>query len=800
MKKEAENTTIEHHEVTRHKPVLTTNAEAVLKARYLRRDEDGHVLESPEQLFLRVADTMANVETNYGMSEAAVTEVRDEFYNMMATGRFMPNSPTLMNAGREMGMLSACFVLPVEDSIDGIFKSIRNTAMIQKAGGGTGFSFSRLRPDGDHISTSGGTTSGPLSFMKVFSEATNAIQQGAFRRGANMGVMRIDHPDILSFIRVKEDLSTFNNFNLSVGITDSYMKQLKDAPDSPHLVKNPRTGKISEARREDDSSWTAREVFDLVVKKAWASGEPGLIFLDTINNANPTPHAGEIEATNPCGEQPLLPYESCNLGSINLSSFVNEKEFDWEGYQQTIKLSTRFLDNVIDANNYPIPEVEEVTKANRKIGLGLMGFADTLYSLGIPYNSEEGLAFGEKVMEMLSSESHKSSIALAEDRGVFPNFKGSVWHKRKIKIRNAATTTLAPTGTISIIADTSGGIEPLFSLAFLRNILDGQQFVEVNKIFEKIAEEKGFYSEDLMKRIAREGSIKDIDDIPEEIRKIFVTARDISAEWHVRMQAAFQKHCDSSISKTINFPDNATIDEVEEIFLLAHELGCKGTTVYRDGCRDNQPMALDNKKEKESETVEEKPVFTTAVQDASSFVRPMRLPEIMSAIRIKQITPFGHMHIKIIIDPTTGREREVFATLGKGGDVACSDLEAICRLISMYLRVNGSLSDVMKQLDGIGSSLSVPTKDGRITSLADAIAKAINKYLEVRKTATIEDILLGRASFNEVEKGLKQAGKASGGDKGVSTGAFKVACPECQSTLAFEEGCSKCHSCGFSQC
>ncbi len=799
MKKEAKSVVAKKNQKNRIKPILTSNAEAVLKARYLRKDKSGVVVETPEQLFLRVAEVIASAELNYGMSDAGTEEVKDEFYNMMATGRFMPNSPTLMNAGREMGMLSACFVLPVEDSVDGIFQSIRNTAMIQKAGGGTGFSFSRLRPTGDHIASSGGTTSGPLSFMKVFSEATNAIQQGAFRRGANMGLMRIDHPDIISFIKVKENLENLTNFNLSVGVTDKFMKMLKTEPDSAHRLLNPHTGEKTDLLKEDGSAWSVREVFDVIVKKAWKSGEPGLIFLDTINKANPTPHVGEIEATNPCGEQPLLPYESCNLGSINLASFVSDGEFNWDGYSKTIQLGTRFLDNVIDVNNYPIPEVEEVTKANRKIGLGLMGFADTLFSLGIAYNSEEGLDFGRKVMEILNEESHKASQNLAESRGTFPTWKGSIWHKQGIKIRNAATTTLAPTGTISIIADTSGGIEPLFSLAFLRNILDGQQFIEVNSIFEKIAEEGGFGSEELMKKIAREGSISQIEGIPEEIKKVFVTARDISAEWHVKMQAAFQEYCDSSISKTINFSADATVEQVEEIFLLAYEKGCKGITVYRDGCRNNQPMALDNKKE-ENKTVEEKPVFTTVIADASSFVKPMRLPEIMSAIRIKQITPFGHMHIKIIIDPLTGREREVFATLGKGGDVACSDLEAICRLISMYLRVNGSLSDVMKQLDGIGSSLSVATKDGRITSLADAISKAINKYLRIRKVASIEDILLGKACFSEVEKGLKRAGKASSGDKGVSNGAYKVACPECQNTLIFEEGCSKCHACGFSQC
>ncbi|MHC4884941.1 MAG: vitamin B12-dependent ribonucleotide reductase [Planctomycetota bacterium] len=790
--------------IERRKPTLTGNAEAVLKARYLRKDEKGQTIEEPEGMFLRVAEVVAGVEKSYGLSPAAIETVREEFYDLMVSGRFMPNSPTLMNAGREMGMLSACFVLPVEDSIDGIFSSIKRTAMIQKAGGGTGFSFSRLRPEGDIVKSSGGTTSGPISFMKVFSEATQAIQQGAFRRGANMGMMRVDHPDIAAFIRVKEDLTTLTNFNLSVAVTDAFMKALKENPDHDHIVTNPRTGESGPlAKGEEGGAYSVGEIFEQVVQKAWQSGEPGVVFIDTMNKANPTPHIGAIEATNPCGEQPLLPYESCNLGSVNLASFIAEREgktaFNKQAYRQTIKLATRFLDNVIDVNNYPIPEVDAITKANRKIGLGVMGFADALFHLGIPYNSEAGLAFAEEAMSILQDESHKASQLLAEERGTFPNWKGSVWSDLATPMRNAATTTVAPTGTISIIADTSGGIEPLFSLAFLRNILDGQQFIEVNTAFESLAKEQGFYSDELMSAIAKSGSIQNLDGIPEAVKEIYVTSRDISPEWHVRMQAAFQKYCDSSISKTINFPAEAGAESIGEIFQLAHELGCKGITVYRDGCRDNQPMALAAETKKAEGKKSAKPVFTRPVNDGTTFVRPMHLPDILSAVRIKQITPFGHMHIKIVIDPVQMREREVFATLGKGGDVACSDLEAICRLISMYLRVNGSLEDVIKQLDGIGSSLTIPTKDGRIASLADAIAKAIQKYVEAKKSASIEDILLGRFDINAMQRGLKSMGKAANGDENLG-GAFKVKCPECTGNLVFEEGCTKCPGCGYSKC
>lgn len=697
-----------------------------------------------------------------------------------------------MNAGRTNGMLSACFVIPVEDSIEGIFTAIGNTAVIQKAGGGTGFSFSRLRPRGDRVASSGGTTSGPISFMKVFGEATNAIQQGAFRRGANMGVMRIDHPDIIEFINAKQDLSQLTNFNLSVGITDGFMRLLRDAPQSEHLVRNPRNNHTSKVARSDGSNWTVRDVFELIVQRAWESGEPGIIFIDRINHANPTPFLGQFEATNPCGEQPLLPYESCTLGSVNLMALVTNSAgariFDFPKFKEVIHLAVRFLDDVIDANAYLIPEIDNISKGNRKIGLGVMGFADCLFALNIPYASEDGIQFGGRIMEFLKTESHRASQELALQRGAFPYCERSVWHNRGIQIRNACITCVAPTGTISIIAGCSSGIEPVFSLAFNRNVLDGQRLVEVNPQFEGIAKTLGFYSTSLIAEIANRGTIQSMNDIPEDVRHVFVTAHDIAPEWHVRMQAAFQKHCDAAISKTINMPSGATIKDVRNTYLLAHELGCKGVTVYRDGCRKNQPLALARTAETE--------VNLRAVAE------PMALPPIMPAVRVRQMTPFGNMHVKIVVDPQAKQEREIFAQLGKGGDLANSDLEAICRLSSLYLRVGGRLEDLLSQLGGIGSSFSIPTKDGRITSLADGLAKAIERYQHVRDVHGLDSLLLGKTSVSSEQLQFDEMKPTSLRHQSTAYEGFKIKCPQlgCAADLVFQEGCARCLSCGFSVC
>jgi ribonucleoside-diphosphate reductase alpha chain len=808
---------------------LTENGLRVLQARYLKRDEQGNFVETPEELFTRVARVVAEVERTHGtLSEPQIEELETAFYNEMATQRFMPNSPTLMNAGREMGMLSACFVLPVGDSINEIFDTVKATALIQKAGGGTGFAFDRLRPTGDFIQSSGGTTSGPISFWRVLSEATNAIQQGAFRRGANMGMMSITHPDILKFIEAKQDLSQFTNYNISVKVPDAYMEELKAAPDAPHAATNPRTGrtyylpKDYNVRAHDlkhlipteqwegrgrPPVWTRQEIFDLIVDHAWQTGEPGVAFIDRINEENPTPHLGEMEATNPCGEQPLLPHEACNLGSLNLAAFVVRERglprFDYDSYRESVHLCTRFLDDIIDANNYPTPEIDRMCKGNRKIGLGVMGYADALYRLGIPYHSEEAVVFAEGVMKFTNDESHNASEALAQEKGCFPYWEGSRWdrvHRRKM--RNACTTTVAPTGTISIIANCSGGIEPLFSLAFFRNVLDGQRLVETNDYFRQTARDQGFFSPELMERIAREGSLEHIEGIPEETRKVFVCAHDITPEWHIRTQAAFQKHCDSSISKTINFPETATREQVERIYRMAYETRCKGVTVYRDGCRKNQPMALDNQARRKP--AEPSAAAPATEREAEFFRKPIEVPEIMSCLRIRQRTPFGNMHVKICVEPGTGVEREVFAQLGKGGDVANSDLEAICRLLSLFLRSNGALQLAVRQLEGIGSSLTVPSKEGRIMSLADGLARAIKKYLRFKKQFGLKTLLLGEydpaAEPTEPATSAAATQAPAHGNGNGKENPFKIHCPECDTPLVFEEGCAKCHGCGFSQC
>jgi ribonucleoside-diphosphate reductase alpha chain len=801
-------------------PDVSENGIQVLERRYLRRDgATGKLVETPRQLFWRVATCVAAAEALYVKDdpEHTVTIARD-FYSLMAMRMFLPNSPCLMNAGREMGMLSACFVLPVEDSIDGIFESVRATALIQKAGGGTGFSFSRLRPRGDLVKSSGGTTEGPLSFIRVFSQATEAIQQGAFRRGANMGMLRVDHPDVMDFITFKDDKTLLTNYNLSVSVTDKFIEDLRRDPGQVHNVQNPRTkewfplGKVDDERNFNGEHWTVGEIWDKIIDHAWSSGEPGVIFIDRINAKNPIKNVGLIEATNPCGEQPLHPWDSCNLGSINLGLLVDgtgsEATFDWEVYKSIIHTSTRFLDNVIDVNRYPLPQIQNMTKTTRRIGLGVMGFADTLYKLGIPYDSEDGLAFGEKIMQVLNDESHLASEVLAEERGVFPAWEGSDWEAQGTKIRNSYTTTVAPTGTISILADCSGGIEPMFSLAFNRQVMkdtNGKPTImkEVNYVFREEAEKAGYYSEELVDTLLEKGTLHGIDEVPSEVQDVFVTAHDITPEWHMRMQAAFQRHCDSSISKTINFPHDATAEDVRSIYEMAIDLDVKGVTVYRDGCREMQPMALKNAEEDCAPAVE----TTEASTDEYVELTPVSLPEIMSCLRIRQMTPFGNMHIKVTVDPVTGLEREVFAQLGKGGDVANSDLEAICRMLSLWLRGNGSLKRAIAQFSGIGSSLTVPTKDGRIMSLADGLATGLQRYLAAKESHGLQHLLLGgqamAAATDDIPTAPSPAPSKTTGSPGSTprnVGSYKLKCPSCTGTLAFQEGCVKCHGCGFSQC
>lgn len=607
---------------------LSENAIKVLEKRYLKRDKDGNCVETPADMFKRVASTIAAGDLKFGKTQADVDALTERFYNMITNRYFMPNSPTLMNAGRELGQLAACFVLPVEDSLEGIFETVKNTALIHKSGGGTGFSFSRLRPKNSVVRSTMGVSSGPVSFMEVFNAATEAVKQGGTRRGANMGILRVDHPDILDFINCKSDNNKLNNFNISVAVTDKFMEALKAGTD--YDLINPQNGEVV-------NRMSAKKVFDMIVDGAWRNGEPGIIFIDKMNSDNPTPHIGQIESTNPCGEVPLLAYEACNLGSINLGMMVDEtpegSKINWERLADTTRTAIRFLDNVIEVNNYPLPKISEMVRNNRKIGLGVMGWADMLMKMGLSYASEEGTKLGAQIMEFIDYASKCESIELSKERGRFNNFSGSVYDNKKFLtnkyagksagiisddkwadldsqiekfgIRNATTTCIAPTGTISMIASASGGVEPLFGLVFSRLIMDGTEMLEINPIFKDYMIKKGLYSEDLMREIAKTGSVAHVDGISDEIKHIFVTAHDVSPYWHVKMQAAFQLHTDNAVSKTVNFEEHATRQDIEEAYILAYENNLKGITVYRNNSRQFQPMNLDSKKKEEEVKVEE---------------------------------------------------------------------------------------------------------------------------------------------------------------------------------------------------
>lgn len=564
---------------------LPLNAVAVLKKRYLLRDESGNARETPAEMFRRVAKTVARNERNRKMDE--------EFYKIMSNLEFLPNSPTLMNAGTDMGQLSACFVLPVQDSLNSIFDTIKHAGLIHQSGGGTGFDFSDLRPKGDIVRSTMGVSSGPVSFIRIFDMTTEVIKQGGKRRGANMGILSVSHPDIEEFVTCKTRPNFLSNFNLSVSVTDEFIERVKK--DEMHELINPRN-------KEGVKKVKARDLFRMMVMSAWQSGDPGLIFMDEINRHNPTPHIGRITATNPCGEQPLLPYESCNLGSINLARMImgknSQMKIDWEKLKKTVHLAVRFLDNVIDINQYPLREIEEMTKRNRKIGLGVMGFAEMLILLGIRYDSEQAVKTAKDVMRFVTEESIRASEELAREKGVFPGFKGSLWEKTGRKVRNAALTTIAPTGSISIIAGCSSGIEPLFAVAFVREIMEGTTLLEVNPIFERIANEQGFYSEKLSSEIARTGSLQQIESVPKDIKELFRTALDMEPEWHVRIQAAFQEYTHNGVSKTVNLREDASMEDVEKVFLLAHELRCKGITVYRYGSKPHQVLYLGDRRTK----------------------------------------------------------------------------------------------------------------------------------------------------------------------------------------------------------
>ncbi len=734
---------------------LTSNSLKVLEKRYLKKNEEGKVVETAEELFRRIARTIASADLKYRKSEDDVALLEEEFYAMVTSLDFLPNSPTLMNAGRRLGQLSACFVLPVEDSMESIFDAVKNTAIIHKSGGGTGFSFSTLRPSGDIVGSTKGISSGPISFMTVFDAATEAVKQGGTRRGANMGILRVDHPDILNFITAKDNNACFNNFNISVAITDEFMRAVKE--DSEYDLINPRTKKVVRSLR-------AKEVFDRIITHAWKNGEPGIVFIDRINKSNPTPKIGRIESTNPCGEQPLLPFESCNLGSINLAMMVKDSTVDYQKMKGIVWKAVHFLDNVIDINKYPIKKIDEVTKSNRKIGLGVMGWADMLIQMNIPYNSDEAIRLAEDVMGFIQREGKTASAALAEERGVFPNYEGSIFDG-KMRLRNATVTTIAPTGTLSIIAACSSGIEPLFAVSFVRNVMEGTKLLEVNPYFEKIAKERGFWSRDLMERIADSGSLHDFSEIPEDVKAVFVTAHDITPMEHIAMQAAFQKYVDNAVSKTVNFSHDASPKDVEDAYMLAYKLNCKGVTVYRDGSREEQVLSTGKTKKDEAEPTR---------SDRMKIV-PRKRPENIKGETRGMKTGCGNIYVTVNEDEN-GQVFELFTHMGKAGGCAASQAEAIGRLVSLALRSNIEPEVIISQLKGITCHEQTWTNGGKITSCSDAIAKALEKYLE------------------RGEKGNGHGGNGHGNVMRIGQ------CPECGGAVEHEGGCAVCRSCGFTKC
>jgi len=752
---------------------LTENAIHVLEKRYLIKDKQGNPVEKPAELFRRVARTIAEADLLYD-KKADVEAREDEFYRVMTDLEFLPNSPTLMNAGRELGQLSACFVLPVEDSMESIFDAVKYTALIHKSGGGTGFSFSRLRPEKDRVGSTGGVASGPVSFIRAFDTATDVIKQGGMRRGANMGILSIDHPDILHFISAKEDMISLTNFNLSVAITETFMEAVKAGTE--YDLINPHNGEAA-------GKLNAKEVFDKIVDGAWRTGDPGIVFIDRINKDNPTPHLGKIESTNPCGEQPLLPYESCNLGSINLARMLkkNKKgvmEIDYPKLSKTVHTAVRFLDNVIDVNRFPLPQIEARTKETRKIGLGVMGFADMLLQMGIPYNSEEGLKTGQDVMKFISDEAMAESQVLAAERGVFPSWEGSVYSKKGIKVRNSTRTTIAPTGTLSILAGCSSGIEPLFALSFTKNILDGSKLVEVNTYFEDAAKQGGFYSAELMQKLAEGAHLKDFKDVPAETVSVYVTAHEITPEWHVKMQAAFQRSTDNAVSKTVNFAKEATRKDVADVYILAYEQDLKGITIYRDGSREGQVLTTGSEKKAEIPAPKAEP------QPLSR--KPRQRAKVTTGTTEKVTTGCGNMYITVNADDQG--ICEVFSHLGKAGGCAVAQLEATCRLVTLALRSGIEVESVVKQLRGIRCP-SIAWENGKsVLSCADAIASVLEKYTAAAKA---------KNNGNGHNKTGSEGGKV------IDYGLVKNTagqCPECATLLVYAEGCFVCPGCGYTKC
>ncbi|HUG40715.1 MAG TPA: vitamin B12-dependent ribonucleotide reductase [Longimicrobiales bacterium] len=856
---------------------MSENARIILAKRYLKKDEAGKAVEGSEQMFWRVARTVAEVDAKYGASEGGVDALAREFYRLMTQRLFEPNSPTLMNAGRPLGQLSACFVLPVEDALsngkNGIYDTLRSMALVHQSGGGTGFAFSRLRPSSDVVKSTMGVASGPVSFMKLYDASTEVVKQGGTRRGANMGILRVDHPDIREFIACKNDVTQVTNFNISVAITDAFMEAVR-AGESYDLI-SPRSGEVV-------GSEDANEIFDLIIRGAWATGEPGVFFIDRANHYNPVPKLGSYEATNPCGEQPLLAYDVCNLGSVNVGMFAKtgmpegtpaEDRIDWEAFRQAVHLSTHFLDNVIDANNYPLPEITELARQIRRIGLGIMGWADLLVRVGVPYDSDEAISLARTVMHFVDDEAKNASERLADVRGAFPAWKESIWGPDKTaardaegnrirpmrKLRNCNVTTVAPTGTISIFADCSGGIEPLFAVAFMRNQA-GSLMADVNGDFVRLAQEQGWYSEALMESIAEQGHIH-FDEVPDDVQRLFVTAHDVTPQWHIRMQAAFQEHVDSAISKTCNFPHEATREDVREIYLQAFALGCKGVTVYRDGCRPMQVLSTGKTAKQEAgagapsslspaasaspedagrsagksagktadleaalaDAREENHRLIHQLEEVKGALLEMEIkhqrrlhkktrPDVLTGTTRKMRSPLGDLYVTVNEDEA-GRPFEVFMTLGKAGGAAMADAEALGRMISLALRSGIPLGDIAKQIRGISCDRAVGYGPTKVLSMPDAVGQVLELHMAEKEGIQQELPIAGTPGM---EAAAIRTPRSTGG-RGIGAGsgpgatqpqveaydpgdAFMGTCPECASDLQFAEGCVKCLTCGYSEC
>jgi len=791
---------------------LSDNAIKVLEKRYLAKDEAGNLIETPEGMFKRVAKAVAQADASY-VNSTELKKIEKEFFNLMTELEFLPNSPTLMNAGRPLGQLSACFVLPIEDTMEGIFDSIKHAALIHKSGGGTGFSFSRLRPKGASVNSTGGIASGPISFMKVFNAATEAVKQGGTRRGANMGILRVDHPDIREFITCKQDNNDITNFNISVALTEKFMDAAQKG--LTYDLVDPKSGKV--VKKEN-----AAEIFDMIVNNAWNNGEPGIIFIDRLNKDNVTPALGQIESTNPCGEQPLLPFEACNLGSINLSLMTKKEgdavEVDYDRLRRVVKSAVHFLDNVIEVNKYPLPQIDEMTRGTRKIGLGVMGWADLLCKLNIPYNSQKAISLAEKIMHFIQDEARKKSIEIAEVKGVFPYFDKSIYKELGVRVRNATTTTIAPTGTLSIIAGCSSGIEPIFAISYIRNVMDNDELLEVNPIFKEAAEAGGFYSDELMRRIAKKGSVSEFDEIPKKVRDVFVTAHDISPEWHVKMQASFQKYTDNAVSKTVNLSHDATKEDVKAVFELAYKTYCKGVTIYRDGSRDMQVLNIGQVKGKET-AVQEAPAVSAGGAGTQPKISPRPRPDITTGFTEKVKIGCGNLYITVNYDDMG--ICEVFTNTGRAGGCP-SQSEATSRLVSIALRSGLDAKSIVEQLKGIRCPSTIRQKGMKVTSCPDAIGRLIEKVYKLQNgndaienstkanesqaeyavnspiptakcndqchICTLKDICTNSERFSEEEVEY---------DDEMLTMSV---CPECSSGLEHEGGCVVCRNCGYSKC